>query len=175
MSKPQYGPEIIDRICEQLIEGKSLSEVCRQDGMPNRVNVWRWSKADDEIGQRIRDAWEVGFLCEGERIYREVLECEDPHQARAKLEAGKWYLGRRSAAYADKPLFQGAVVNVGSEEAFSAFAGALEEARAARASLSRSTATVALPSPSGSGDAAGTVADLAGSGGSRLGEDEDRG
>lgn len=103
MPNRPYPPETIDRICEQLEAGASLRSVCAQDGMPSRNTVWRWSKGDDEIAQRIRDAWELGFLTEGERIYEAVLACEDPHKGKTMLEAAKWHLGHRSMAYANKP------------------------------------------------------------------------
>ena len=80
MSGKPFEPEIIDSICEQLESGASLRSICAQDGMPSRQTVWRWSKGDDETAQRIRDAWELGFLTEGERIYEAVLACADPHK-----------------------------------------------------------------------------------------------
>lgn len=171
----QYPPEIIDRICDQLLEGKSLRQICSQEGMPDRVTVWRWGKGDDDIGDRLRDAWEVGFLSEGERIYEEVLACDDPKKAEVMLRAAQWHLGRRSAAYADKPLFQGALVNVGGHDAFAAFAGALEEARSARAGGATSTITVGANGAPGPIDAPGELARLAGAGGERLGQDPDGG
>lgn len=151
----QYPPSTVDRICELLEDGASLSEICREEGMPNRATVWRWGKADDEIGQRIRDAWEIGYIVEGERKYREVQECEDPKRARVLLQAAMWHLGRRSKAYADKPLVQGAIVNVSDNDAFATFARALEGARAERASLADGTSQVASDGETGTTDAAG--------------------
>ena len=190
MPNRPYPPETIDRICEQLEAGASLRSVCAQDGMPSRNTVWRWSKGDDEIaqrirdawelgflteGQRIRDAWELGYLTEGERIYEAVLACEDPHKGKTMLEAAKWHLGHRSMAYANKPSV-GVTLNVAGDDALAAVRGALDRAAAAIAGGSHSTQQVALPSPAGSGDAARDgLADLDGSGGKRLGEDEDRG
>ena len=176
MPNRPYPSETIDRICEQLEAGASLRSVCAQDGMPSRNTVWRWSKGDDEIAQRIRDAWELGFLTEGERIYEAVLACEDPHKGKTMLEAAKWHLGHRSVAYANKPSVVGVTVNVAGDDALAAVRGALDRAAAAIAGGSHSTQQVALPSPAGSGDAARDgLADLDGSGGKRLGEDEDRG
>lgn len=170
-----YEPEIVDLICEQLESGSSLRSICAQEGMPSRQTVWRWSKGDDETAQRIRDAWELGYLTEGERIYEAVLACEDPHKGKTMLEAAKWHLGHRSMAYANKPSV-GVTVNVAGDDALAAVQGVLDRAAAAIASGSSSTQQVALPSPPRSGDAAGDgLADLDGAGGEGLGEDADGG
>lgn len=173
MAKRKYKPEVIDRICELLVEGKSLREICALEGMPDRVTVWRWGQADDETAMRIREAWEVGYVAIGEEIFDEVRRCEDPQKARAILEAGKWFLGKRSAAYREKPLAQGLLVNVGADDAFDAVARLLDQAAATRASSGDSTREVGRASETGPADPGRRLADLAGSGGERLGEDAD--
>lgn len=43
MARPtSYTPELGDRICEELADGKSLRTICSPDDMPNRSTVFRW-------------------------------------------------------------------------------------------------------------------------------------
>lgn len=37
-----YTSEIVDRICRELMEGKSLIKICDADDMPHRVTVVTW-------------------------------------------------------------------------------------------------------------------------------------
>lgn len=173
----QYQSEIIDRICEQLVEGKTLEEICAQPGMPHRVTVWRWGKGDDEVAQRIRDCWEIGFIGEGDRMYGKVVTMaeKDPRAAAVMLDAAKWQLGRRSAAYADRPLVQGAIVNVGDgDKTFDAVARLLESASARISGSRESTYVVDEHGAARPVDAGDQLSDLAPDGRQRLWENKDR-
>lgn len=52
---------IIERVIHGLEAGTPLAELCRQDGMPDRVTVHRWREADADLAQRIARAREAGF------------------------------------------------------------------------------------------------------------------
>ena len=41
-----YDPAVATKICEQLSEGISLREICRQDGMPPWQTVYSWMERD---------------------------------------------------------------------------------------------------------------------------------
>lgn len=170
----QYPPETVDRICELLEEGKSLILICKQDGMPNRRTVQRWADGNDELADRLYRARELGYHYRAEMAVAAAKNATDPHAGRLAFDAERWYLGKLSNAFRDKPLV-GVSVNVGDTDAFDAFARQLEEARTRAASGACSTSAVALPSPAGPDNAAGRLAHMAGAGGSRLGEDTDRG
>ena len=42
-----FTQEVADAICDEIADGKSLREVCRQDGMPDKTTVLRWLSKDD--------------------------------------------------------------------------------------------------------------------------------
>lgn len=44
----RYSPEIADYVCEQMASGRSLIEVCRDEGMPTESAVRQWVLDDVE-------------------------------------------------------------------------------------------------------------------------------
>lgn len=159
MESRHYPPSIIDRICELLEEGKSMREICAIDGLPSRSTVHAWLRGDDELAARIRESREVGFHALAEEGMRmafapAVANPTDPQAARLAFDAVRWQLGKLSIAFRDKPLIEG-TVNVAGDDAFAAFAAALERAAAGISSRADSTSQVALPGPPGSDHSAG--------------------
>jgi hypothetical protein len=175
MAESRYSPEIFDRIVDGLEHGKSLVVVCKEPDMPSRQAVYNWINADGELGQRLREARELGYLYRAEVAVAAAKSASDPIAGRLAFDAERWYLGKLSQAFRDKPIAVGAFVGVGSDDAFAAFAGALDRAACTIASGAHSTKPVVEHSPSRPTDPARRLEDLAGSGGERLGQDEDGG
>lgn len=48
----KYTPALAERICDELIEGKSLVQICNADDMPHRRTVLRWMEADDAFATK---------------------------------------------------------------------------------------------------------------------------
>lgn len=144
----EYPEEIIERICEHLEEGKSLVLICREEGMPTRRTVQRWARGDSELATRIREARELGYHYRAEVAVAAAKNASDPQAGRLAFDAERWYLGKLSNAFAERPLVE-ATVNVAGDDALAALQGVLDRAAAAIASSGRSTHQVALPSPSG--------------------------
>lgn len=46
------SPELEEAVLAGLMSGKSLVQVCRAVGMPDRTTVFRWMAADDEFATR---------------------------------------------------------------------------------------------------------------------------
>lgn len=50
-----YTPELADKICEEIADGKSMRTICAQDGFPEMVTVFRWlRKHEDFCKQYVR-------------------------------------------------------------------------------------------------------------------------
>lgn len=47
-----YTEVIADRICDELMDGKSLVKICASDDMPNRTTVIRWMAANEDFATR---------------------------------------------------------------------------------------------------------------------------
>lgn len=151
----EISDDVIDRLLAELESGKSLSEICREPGMPARGTVHRWANADDELAVRIRDAREAGYHAAVDQLVEDARNAKDAHLGRLAFEAGRWRISKLSLAFADKPLAIGVAVSVGADDAFGAFAAALDQAAATIASSGTSTRLVAGPREAGPGDAAG--------------------
>jgi terminase small subunit-like protein len=67
--------DIRDLICEQLADGKSLREICRQDGMPGRSQVFRELAAESE--QAFRDQYARARESGLEAMADEILDIAD--------------------------------------------------------------------------------------------------
>ncbi|WP_206436014.1 hypothetical protein [Altericroceibacterium xinjiangense] len=175
MADREVGESIINELLAKLAEGQSLNTICQDPHMPNRTTVWRWSNGDDELAQRLLEAREIGFFARAERAVEDAKAAKDPIAGRLAFDAERWYLGKLSNAFRDKPVAIGAFVGVGGDDAFAAVAGALDRAAASLASSGHSTQPVVIEGKARPGDTTGRLADLAGPGGERLGEDQDGG
>jgi hypothetical protein len=166
---------IIEELIERLAEGKGLATICRDPRMPNRRTVLRWTRDSADLAERINDARETGYHFLAEKALSDVQTCTDPIKARLIFDAHRWYLGKLSQAFAEKPVAIGAFVNVDAGDAFAAITGALDRAAAGIASRGTSTRAVVIESEARPSDAGGELADLAGAGGAGLGEDANGG
>ena len=152
-----YSEEIIEELLDQLADGKSMLEICRDGRMPRPRTIQRWAGADNDLAGRIQEARQVGYFLRGERAVIAAKLAPDPIKGRLIFDAERWFLGKLSVALADKPIALGIQLNVGREstDAFAAFAGALEEARSARASLADSTTRLVADGPPRANDSPG--------------------
>jgi transposase-like protein len=56
-----YTPELADRILGELRAGRSVREICRDNGMPCRDTLFEWIRQDrDGFGGRYRQARQIG-------------------------------------------------------------------------------------------------------------------
>ena len=56
-----YSPELADRVLGELMEGRTLVEVCRLPGMPSKAAVLLWARRDrDGFAARYKEAREIG-------------------------------------------------------------------------------------------------------------------
>jgi len=153
---PAYPPAVVAHVIAQLAEGRSLSDICGHDpGMPTRQTVGNWQRADAELAAQIREAREEGFYIRAERAVEAAKNATDANLARLAFDAERWYLGKLSNAFAEKPIAIDARVLIGHEDAFASVAEALDRAAATIAGGGSSTQLVAPQSPPGSTDAGG--------------------
>lgn len=54
-----YTPALALAICERVADGETLTEICREDGMPNKATFNRWVVAFPEVGRAYAAAREL--------------------------------------------------------------------------------------------------------------------
>lgn len=93
--------ETRERILAELSEGKSLSEVCKADGMPTRRTVQRWQEDDADFDVAVTRARETGFEQRADSAVLNAKTAEDATKGRLAFDAERWYLGKLSNAFSD--------------------------------------------------------------------------
>jgi hypothetical protein len=88
-------------ILKRLIEGESLSLICRTSGMPDRRTVQRWQNEDEEFDAAVTRAREDGFEVRAAEAVSDAKRAEDAAKGRLAFDAERWYLGKLSNAFSD--------------------------------------------------------------------------
>lgn len=84
-----------------LTDGKSLSAICREDGMPSRETVRLWQKDDKEFDLAVTHAREAGFEKRADDAITAARIAADAAKGRLAFDAERWYLGKLSNAFSD--------------------------------------------------------------------------
>lgn len=93
--------DVREQILAMLTEGKSLSAICREDGMPDRRTVQRWQIEDTDFDAAVTRAREVGFEQRADKAVEKAQEAEDATKGRLAFDAERWYLGKLSNAFSE--------------------------------------------------------------------------
>lgn len=102
-----YSPELVEKVCELLASGKSLRDIGKMKGMPDRSTLWRWTQSHPEIEQPIARARAQGFDELADRAMEEACTASDPVKGRLALDARRWYLAKLNPArYGERQLVQ---------------------------------------------------------------------
>ena len=132
MPTPQEKtPQVTEEICRRLMKGQSLSEVCLDDFMPPRWQVYEWLAADKDFANNYARACEVradhifdemlDIADDGSNDWMErknadgskgdtVLDAEHVQRSRLRIDARKWALARMNPRkYGDKMDLSGNV------------------------------------------------------------------
>jgi hypothetical protein len=86
--------------------GKSLSQICREEGMPSLTTVMRW--LDEDEGGALREHYMRAREALGDSFAERTLdvifdEDDDPNNKRVKLDGLKWLAGKMNPKrYGDK-------------------------------------------------------------------------
>jgi hypothetical protein len=102
-----YTPEMADRVCAWLEDGKSLRSFCLQEGTPKASTVILWTHQDAVFAERYARARDEG----ADRVAEMVIDAlDDPdlppeqvQRVKSLCDARKWYASKIAPRrYADK-------------------------------------------------------------------------
>ena len=104
-----YSDEIAEYICEQLMIGRSLRQICEDDGMPHRATVIRWMGKLPEFATKCACARDE----QADLMDDKIIECVDalekgsmqPDVGRVILSALQWRASKlKPKKYGDKQI-----------------------------------------------------------------------
>lgn len=87
-----FTEALADRICSELIDGKSLVEVCEAEDMPHRSTVYRWMDSDETFATRCARAREGQADFMDHEILKEAKHAtpETASVAKVRISAYQW-------------------------------------------------------------------------------------
>lgn len=100
-----YTQETADIICERLMDGESMVDICRDEAMPSRSSVLRWMEANPEFEARCARAREMQADLMDDMILRVANACtpETAQADKVKISAYQWRASKlQPKKYGDK-------------------------------------------------------------------------
>ena len=105
--------EVIDRICERIMQGESLNKICKDDDMPSAVTFFSWlKKAEDGVDEfDLLNKYTRARECQADYYADEIKEVSELPvenavqlgQLRLRVEALKWTASKlKPKKYGDK-------------------------------------------------------------------------
>lgn len=93
MGRPSiYSEDLVEQLCFRLATGRTLTSVCEDEDMPDRITVWRWQDSKPDFRNRLVRAREASVdsdLDEMRGLGRRVLKEKglDPQRVRVAIDA----------------------------------------------------------------------------------------
>lgn len=88
LKNQKFNPYAVDLLCEKIINGKNITEACKEPGMPSYTVLQHWKRMHPEIIKQIEEAKAARAEWKAEEALRIAMDNEDfkfPTQA-AKLK-----------------------------------------------------------------------------------------
>ncbi len=74
MGRPSsYTQEVADKICSELMQQRSLRQICKDEGMPSEVTVFNWLQSNDQFFKNYARARDV----QAEQMADELIDIAD--------------------------------------------------------------------------------------------------
>lgn len=131
-----FTPELMDKICHELSQGKSMRTVCKDPDMPDPATIFRWLRTNEEFCKQYARAKEES----ADAMSEEILDISDGavnlavevdpkasgavvQAARLQVDTRKWLMSKmKPKRYADKlDLSSGGEVIKGNTINFNSF------------------------------------------------------
>lgn len=96
MTRIEYSPEIVEKVCELLESGMTMFEIGKLPDMPNRSTIYKWCRKDEATATLIARARELGWDQRAEQAVYEARNATDPAKARLSFDADRWLLSKMS-------------------------------------------------------------------------------
>src|SRR5690348_6811274 len=68
-----YKLEVMQRICDEIAQGRSLADICRQDWSPEYATVMRWLQKYEDF----RDSYDRARESQADKLADEIVSIAD--------------------------------------------------------------------------------------------------
>ena len=106
----KYTPELAEIIMARMSEGETLTDICREDGMPSRGTIGNWQDAHPDFLIAYARARERQASAIAEKAYNfgTGATIENAAAARVQMDAAKWFASRLDPRkWADRTVIAG--------------------------------------------------------------------
>ena len=122
-TKRTMDASVFETICIELMNGKSLTQVLRQPGMPSRYFLTKHLNEDEQARKKFEEARNIGYQFMFDEILDEMNDTSQDvvggrgnaaavNRSRLKVETMKWALARMlPKLYGDAPTQTNVTVN----------------------------------------------------------------
>jgi hypothetical protein len=106
MGRPSdYSEELADRICDLMMDGKSMRKVAAMETMPDRSTMLRWLVAHPDFAAKCARAREIQADLMDDRVLETAELCDESncHSSKVKISAYQWRASKLAPKkYGDK-------------------------------------------------------------------------
>lgn len=100
-----YSESIAEKICERLIEGESMRQICQSEGFPSRASVLRWMADNKDFEAKCARAREMQADLMDDKIIEAAEACDEENyqSTKVKISAYQWRASKLAPKkYGDK-------------------------------------------------------------------------
>lgn len=91
----EYSSYVVDLICQQIVEGESLTDICKKQGFPSYAELCRWKKQVPEIQDQLDQARRDRAEGIRDKAYEEALQVDEDSvdSTKLRIDTLKWLAG----------------------------------------------------------------------------------
>ena len=104
MKKLPLTTEISSSIVSQLMHGKPLTSIAKQEGYPSLSKIYNWIQTDKSFADKIITARRIGAQTYLDKMVEELENCshKDAYLVNLKLQHYRWLASKLLPIYGDK-------------------------------------------------------------------------
>ena len=102
--KLQLTDQVSENICQKLMQGKPLTQICREKELPSISVVYKWISQHQEFANKIVQARKIGCQTYLDEMITELENADNKNimVVREKLHHYRWLASKLLPIYGDK-------------------------------------------------------------------------
>jgi len=107
-----FSQVLVDLVCQKISEGGSLTNICKEDGMPRYTTICRWRRAHPHVSEQLEQSRKdrAEYLRDMALQEAEGAESRDPIGAHSlRVDTYKWAAGVDESKYSPKAKIEASI------------------------------------------------------------------